>query len=61
MGTLRAHEKALHEGLHRASGVVGECNVLSCVRLGPFTMTEGEAAHLYRHAGGTYQLQARPA
>jgi hypothetical protein len=61
LATLRGYEQDLHDGLHRASGVVGGCNVLSCVRLGPFTMSEGEAAHMYRHAGGTYSVLARPA
>lgn len=61
LGELRAIEKALHEGMHDQAGVVGECNVVSCVRAGTFVMSENEGGRIYRHAGGTYTIQARPA
>ena len=60
LADLRALEKALHDGLHRAAGVAGEARVLSCTRDYPWGMSEAEGGRLYRHRGGVYIIQARP-
>lgn len=55
---LRAPAKALHAALHLQTGTAGDVDVLSCVRISPFTMTEISEGRTYHHAGGVYRIVA---
>ncbi len=48
--------KRINLALHRKSGVTSNSRILACTRIQPFGMTDSEQAHVYRMAGGIYEL-----
>jgi hypothetical protein len=49
------------QALQEHSGNTSSIQVLSCVRLEPFSLLESEDSGMYyRHAGGLYQTQSQP-
>lgn len=67
--TRRGHEiaplvplaDALDQALHDHTGSTSTIQVLSCVRVEPFTLLEvGDSGMYYRHAGGLYRTQSQP-
>jgi hypothetical protein len=52
---------AIDQALHDHTGNTSTIQVLSCVRLEPFTLLEvGDSGVYYRHAGGLYRTQSQP-
>lgn len=49
------------QALQEQAGATSSIQVLSCVRLEPFSLLESEDTGMYyRHAGGLYQTQSQP-
>jgi hypothetical protein len=52
---------ALDQALHDHSGATTTIQILSCVRVEPFSLLEVEDTGVYyRHAGGLYRTQSQP-
>jgi hypothetical protein len=52
---------SIDQALHDQTGATSTIQVLSCVRVEPFTLLEvGDGGVYYRHAGGIYRTQSQP-